>query len=139
MIADLKSVLGKLGFVHKGTPRLSQFSHPAIEWFVEFPPMPVSFGHLHVRREDCAIMETTAGELRIITPTQSVVDRLAAAVAWNDAQSREQAVLVATHQEIDWDKLKQWFVDEGETVEAFEPFRAAVTAIRRPYFSGRGG
>ena len=30
-IADLSPVLTKLGFVHTGVPRMSQFSHPLVE------------------------------------------------------------------------------------------------------------
>jgi hypothetical protein len=130
IVSDLTPVLESLGFVHTGIPRMSQFSHPLIEWFVEFSSTPISFGHLHVRHEDCATIETSAGSLRIITPTQSVMDRLAAAVAWNDAQSHEQAILVASHQEIDWDELSKWFTDEGESVAEFERFRDAVERQR---------
>jgi hypothetical protein len=54
------------------------------------------------------------------------MDRLAAAIAWNDRQSREQAILVATHQSIDWDALQVWFANEGEPDDAFERFRAVV-------------
>ena len=42
--------------------------------YVEFPPSPLSFGHLHVNPEDCAVIELPVGKLRIITPTQSVMD-----------------------------------------------------------------
>lgn len=126
VVDELSPVLESLGFIHTGTPRYSQFAHPLVEWFVEFPATPISFGHLHVVHEDCAILELEAGTLRIITPTQSVMDRLAAAVAWNDAQSREQAVLVAAHQSIDWDALRDWFANEGETDDEFRRFRAAV-------------
>ena len=88
LVADLAPVLEGLGFEHTGVPRMSQFSHPLIEWFVEFPPTPISFGHLYVTHEQCAVIDLPAGQLRIVTPTQSVMDRLAAAVAWKDAQSR---------------------------------------------------
>lgn len=37
-ISELRPVLEGLGFVHTGVPRLSQFSHPEVEWFIEFPP-----------------------------------------------------------------------------------------------------
>jgi hypothetical protein len=47
MVADLKPVLERLGFEHVGTSRLSLFSHPKIEWYVEFLPSPLTFGHLH--------------------------------------------------------------------------------------------
>jgi hypothetical protein len=122
---------GILGFVHTGVPRFSQFSHPLIEWYVEFPPTPISFGHLHVTHKQCATIEFPAGKLRIVTPTQSVMDRLAAAFAWKDAQSREQAILVAASQEIDWQELRTWFANEGETDEEFERFRAAVNSARQ--------
>jgi len=128
LIADLSPVLGELGFVHAGVPRMSQFSHPMIEWFVEFPPTPISFGHLYVTHEDCATIELKAGALRIVTPTQSVMDRLAAAIAWNDTQSREQAILVARNQVIDWDALREWFSNEGESADEYERFRSLVRA-----------
>jgi len=126
LIADLTPVLTGLGFVHTGVPRMSQFSHPLIGWFIEFPPTPISFGHLHVTHEQCATLKLAAGALRIVTPTQSVMDRMAAAIAWKDAQSREQAVLVAANNDIDWNDLQVWFKNEGQSDTEFERFRAAV-------------
>ena len=128
MVADLKPVLERLGFEHTRVPRLSQFSHPKVEWYVEFPASPLTFGHLHVNPTDCDVIELPVGRLRIITPTQSVMDRLAAVYAWNDAQSRDQAILVAANQDIDWEPLKLWFADEGVSDEEFRRFREAVIA-----------
>jgi hypothetical protein len=54
------------------------------------------------------------------------MDRLAAAIAWKDAQSREQAILVAANNEIDWGGLQVWFENEGESDAEFVRFRAAV-------------
>ena len=129
LVADLAPVLAGLGFKHTGVPRMSQFSHPLVEWFVEFPPTPISFGHLYVTHEQCAVIELPAGQLRIVTPTQSVMDRLAAAIAWKDEQSREQAILVAASQDIDWDELQTWFANEGESEGEFDRFRAAVADL----------
>lgn len=125
-LSTLKPVLEELGFVHTGVPRLSQFVHPDVDWFVEFPPTPIAFGHLYVRHEDCALLETSAGTLRLITPTQSVMDRLAAAIAWNDPQSWDQAVMVAAHQPVDWISLESWFKAEGAPEREFRRFRRAV-------------
>jgi hypothetical protein len=130
MVDDLKPVLERLGFEHAGVPRLSQFSHPRVEWYVEFPPSPLTFGNLHVNPEDCAVIELPVGKLRIITPTQSVMDRLAAAYAWKDAQSRDQAIMVAVSQDIDWESLRTWFANEGESDEEFRHFRDAVRAAK---------
>tara|TARA_R110000782_G_scaffold37169_10_gene87503 strand:- start:1357 stop:1920 length:564 start_codon:yes stop_codon:yes gene_type:complete len=129
LISDLSPVLAKLGFVHSGVPRMSQFSHPLIEWFVEFPPTPISFGHLYVTHEQCATIKLPCGTLRIVTPTQSIMDRLAAAIAWNDAQSRDQAILVAANNEIEWADLRVWFKNEGESDAEFERFRSAVKNV----------
>lgn len=130
MVADLTSALAPLGFRHTGTPRLSQFEHPLVEWYIEFPPSPLAFGHLQVNHEDCAVIHLDIGTLRIITPTHSVMDRLAAAFAWKDPQSREQAILVASNQDIDWKALKIWFANEGESDAEFERFRKAVAAAK---------
>ncbi len=52
IVAELEPILAQLGFVRTGTPRLSQFEHPLVDWFVEFPPAPLAFGHLHVTHKD---------------------------------------------------------------------------------------
>ncbi len=136
MIGDLKPVLGRLGFEHTGVPRLSQFEHPEVEWYVEFPPSPLTFGHLQVNPEDCAVIDLAVGKLRIITPTQSVMDRLAAVYAWKDEQSRDQAILVAANQDIDWGALELWFENEGESKQAFRQFKDAVRR-RKEHAPGR--
>lgn len=130
MVADLKPVLERLGFEHSGVPRLSQFNHPAVEWYVEFAASPLTFGHLNVDPTDCAVIDLPVGKLRIITPTQSVMDRLAATYAWKDAQSRDQAILVAANQDIDWKALRAWFTNEGESDEEFQRFKVAVDALK---------
>lgn len=131
MVADLEPVLKALGFEHTGISRLSQFSHPKAEWYVEFPPSPLMFGHLYVNPADCAVIDLPVGRLRIITPTQSVMDRLAAAYAWKDAQSRDQAIMVAANQYIDWEVLKVWFGNEGESEQEYRRFKDAVSARKR--------
>lgn len=128
MVAELNPVLERLGFQHSGVPRLSQFRHPRTEWYVEFPSSPLSFGHLHVNPSECAVIELSVGKLRIITPTQSVMDRLAATYAWRDEQSRDQAILVAANQDIDWEALELWFADEGVPDGEFTRFRESVRA-----------
>ena len=131
LIEDLIPALALLGFQHTGKTRLSQFEHPLIEWYLEFPASPLSFGDLYVDHKDCAVIDLAVGQLRIITPTQSVMDRLAAAFAWKDPQSREQAILVATSQVVDWDALKMWFTNEGESDAELERFRNAVEVAKQ--------
>lgn len=115
LVKELKGALEPLGFKHTGTPRLSVFEHPETRWYLEFPPAPLSFGGTYVDPSECAPVETGLGKIRIITPTQSVMDRLIAAAAWKEAQSLEQALLVAEHQRgaIDWEELDRWVTREG--------------------------
>jgi len=128
LLADLKPVLEPVGFVHKGSPRLSVFEHPALKWYLEFPPAPLSFGGTYIDASQSAMLSTPAGKLRIITATHSVMDRLSAAASWQDAPSLEQAVLVATHQsdKIDWDEIDAWVLTEGisNSREVIEFYRA---------------
>ena len=115
LIDELKEALEPLGFIHSGNPRLSVFDHPATAWYIEFPPAPLAFGGTYVDPSSCARLKTNFGGLRIITPTQSVMDRLIAAAAWNEPQSLEQALLVVAHQidKIDWEELDRWVINEG--------------------------
>lgn len=113
----LKAALTPLGFLHSGTPRLLVFEHPDTQWYLEFPPAPLSFGGTYVDVSECRRLQTPAGELSIITPTHCVMDRLMAAAAWHDAPSLEQATLVATRQatQIDWNEIDAWTLREGIT------------------------
>jgi hypothetical protein len=126
MLADTRPVMETLGFEYTGTGHLSEFKHPELEWFVEFVPAPITFGDHIVTAEDCATIELEQGMLRIVTPTQSVMDRLAAAFHWQDPQSRDQALQIARHQNIDWSELKVWFAGEGQSADEFEKFRQAA-------------
>jgi hypothetical protein len=122
----LEKALTPLGFVRTGSPRLSVFDHPATQWYLEFPPSPLSFGDTYVDPKNCAKIETPVGSLRIITPTHSVMDRLIAAASWHEPQSLEQALLVARHQydSIDWAELDIWvmreeIVNDNEVIEFY--------------------
>lgn len=127
VLAELKQVLEPLGFVHRGTPRLSVFEHPATRWHVAFSPAPLAFAGTYVDPSECTELETRAGSVRIITATHAVMDRLTAAAAWQDAQALDQAELVAVHQrdKVDWDALDAWVVAEdiGHTPEVIDFYR----------------
>lgn len=115
LLKELKTALEPLGFVHTGRPRMSVFEHPNTRWYLEFPPAPISFGSTYVDPSQCAQIDTGVGNLRIITPTQSIMDRLIAAAAWNEPESLEQALLVADLQreKVDWRQLDEFIVHEG--------------------------
>ena len=113
----IEPVLAALGF-KRGRGRF--FTHEHTTYFVEFPSGPVSFGNDVVR--EWGRIETASGTIQIITPTQCVMDRLAAFYHWSDPQALDQAIAVARTQDVDLPAINAWSKREGFT-EGFERFR----------------
>ncbi len=90
-----------------------------VPYTVEFPASPLAIGQELVK--EISEIETEYGVLRLITPTDSVKDRLAAYFFWDDERSLEQAILVALKNDIDFENVKLWSEREQET-EKFEFF-----------------
>ena len=111
----LAKCLEEIGFYEKDR----YFMHPDTELFVEFPPGPLAVGNEPIT--DIITIETEVGDLKIISPTESVKDRLAAFYFWNDLQCLDQAVLVADNNAINVAEVKRWSLTEGEE-EKFEIF-----------------
>ncbi|TLM98089.1 MAG: hypothetical protein FDZ75_03155 [Actinobacteria bacterium] len=125
-LKEIGEALAPLGFTRAGTAR--QFEHANTQWFIEFPPGPLAFGETHFADADAWTLRTAHGPLRIVTPTQSVMDRLAAYAHWHDNQARDQAVMVARHQQVDWQALRAWAEHEGLDVEVIERVRRDADA-----------
>ncbi|MBO6558835.1 MAG: hypothetical protein JJ957_20375 [Pseudomonadales bacterium] len=102
-------VVEKLGFV----PRGRDYAHPNSKYFIEFPAGPLAFGDRYIDSNEATTLQTQYGAVRIITPTQCVMDRIAWYAHGNDRQSRDQAILVATQQHIDWEQVFDWAEDDG--------------------------
>lgn len=112
----LTAVLEPLGFT--ASPDGRHFAHEPSGWLVEFPPGPLAFGDTVLGNIDIPMLETDCGQVRVITPTQSLMDRLAAYFHWNRQRPlRDQArALVQTLdplERIDWDTIYQWATREG--------------------------
>jgi hypothetical protein len=107
----LAAALLPLGFALASDGR--HFGHPTTALFLEFPSGPLEFGRRVVHHDDVPRLLTPWGPLRVITPTQCVMDRLAAFWHWHDRQSWDQAVLVASQQAIDYEELIAQAESEG--------------------------
>lgn len=118
----LAGALTPLGFKRVAGER--EFRHPETDYYVEFPPGPLAFGETSIRDSEAATLVTVFGPIRIVTPTQSVMDRLSAFVHWHDNQSLDQAVMIVRRQRVDWPQLYEWAKREG--VEA-----AVIDKVRR--------
>jgi len=57
------------------------------------------------------------GILRALTPTDCVKDRLSHYFHWGDRQCLAQAKLVAAHQKIDIESVRNWALREGKGAE----------------------
>ena len=112
----IKEGMEELGFLEVGR----HYEHPDTEFFVEFPPGPLSLGEENVVNIDQHELET--GILRVISPTDCVKDRLAWYYHDGDLQCLSQAVLVAKNQNVDIDEIRKWSEGEGKLGE-FERFR----------------
>lgn len=53
-------------------------------------------------------------DVHLLSPTQSVMDRLAAWYHWNDRRSLLQAVDIVKVNQVDFNELKKWSDEEGE-------------------------
>lgn len=74
--------------------------------------------------------EYDVGTLRLLTPTQCVMDRLAAYFHWNDLQSLDQALMVASSHPVNLSRLEEWAKREGAN-EKLETFKKRLGAKRR--------
>ena len=122
----IAEVIGPLGFRKEGR----MFSHPRTRLFVEFPAGPLAIGDQLIRATEVAEKRTKAGTIRLLTPTQCVMDRLAAYFHWNDLQSLDQALMVALSQPISLGKLDAWAKREGET-DKLRKFKQELVARKR--------
>lgn len=106
----LKAVMQELGF-HQEEGKY--FSHPDTQFLIEFPPAPIMLGGRYIPEHEVGAIKTEVGLLRILTPTQCVMDRLASFYHWNDYQSLLQALAVARKQPVDLEQVKQWSAAEN--------------------------
>lgn len=122
----IAEAIASLGFKRAGR----MFSHPLTALFVEFPAGPLAIGGELIRATEVGEKRTAAGTIRLLTPTQCVMDRLAAYFHWNDLQSLDQAVMVASSQEISLGKLDAWAKREGAT-EKLRKFKQELATRKR--------
>jgi hypothetical protein len=114
----------ELGFEQeKGRP----FSHPDTEFTVEFPAGPLMVGEQPVKEID--ELKTSKGKLRLLPPTECVMDRLSAYIHFKDPQALEQAVMVAKAQPLKLEKVKKWALREGAQDE-YQEFEERLRQLK---------
>ena len=114
--AKVDSAMKELGFERRG----KYYYHPQTPYFVEFISGPPSVGQEPII--EIQEIKIATGIIRIISPTDSVKDRLAAYFHWGDRQSLEQAILVSRSNFIDIANVESWSIKEGKMAE-FEEYK----------------
>ena len=98
----------ELGFHRRGR----HYEHPRCHHlFVEFVNGPLGIGddqNIVPRRES-----VNGYELKILSPTDCVCDRLASYIHFQARECLDQAVLVANAHPMDWSRIESWCHNEG--------------------------
>ncbi len=119
---DLVEAMQELGFARQG----KNFFHSQSPFSVEFPSGPLAIGNeIPVKAE--GEISTKSGKIKILSPTQCVMDRLAWFFHYNDRQCLDQALAVAKNQRINLSKIKKWSEGEG-SLEKYALFLSKLKA-----------
>jgi len=109
---DMKKVtiaLKELGFEKKGR----HFEHKDCQYIIEFISPPVAIGDEPIKKYE--YHKTSLGTIKMLTPTDSVKDRLASFYHWNDQQGLDQAINICQEisDKVNIKEIKRWSEKEG--------------------------
>lgn len=120
----ITKVMHSLGFKNVG----KDFYHDDTEFSVEFPGVQLIIGNSPMKPD--GKIKCKGFTLRLLSPTQCVMDRLAAFYHWRDRQGLDQALLVAQSHPIKIKYVEEWSRSEGEE-EKFNEFLEKFKEIKR--------
>jgi len=107
-LKEISEALQEIGFHRKSSRHFMRDDCP---FFIEFvsPPAAVGSEPIHSKKE----INTKYGKIVLLTPTDTVKDRLVSYYYWNDPQALEQAAMVAEAQKVDLNEVRRWSLQEG--------------------------
>jgi hypothetical protein len=111
----ITQVMSTLGFENVG----KDFYHRDTDFSIEFPGSQLIIGNSPMEPE--GKIKRHGFILKLLSPTQCVMDRLAAFYHWRDRQSLEQALLVAQNHPVKIKKIEEWSIAEGKK-DKFDDF-----------------
>lgn len=117
----------ELGFTRRD-PR--NWVHPRTRFSIEFPSGPIVAGGAQISK--FATRRTKHGRLRLLAPTECVMDRLSKYFHWGDRQGLEQAVAVAKRQRVNLARVEKWARGEGPgRLEKYREFEERLAEGKR--------
>ncbi len=110
---DMKKVtkaLKELNF----TKKKRYFQNSDCEYYIEFVSPPVTIGNEPIHTYE--YHKTSLGTIKMLTPTDSVKDRLASYYHWGDQQGLMQAITICQEipEKVDLYEIKKWSIREGQ-------------------------
>lgn len=129
---DMKKVekaLFELNFLKAGR----HFEHKECQYLIEFISPPVAIGDEPIQNYE--YHKTSLGTIKMLTPTDSVKDRLASYYHWGDYQGLEQAINIWQEipRRINLKEVKRWSTKEGQ-LKKYEIFLSCLRKISNQKF-----
>lgn len=121
--SQLDAAMASVGFER----RRDRYVHPGLPFFVEFPRGPLAIGADHNIRP--VTYRRGAYRMLVLSATDACRDRLAAFYHWNDRQSLEVAVLIASRHRVRMSAIQRWSAAEAAP-DRFEIFRLELKRLR---------
>ena len=120
---EIAAALATIGFKPQGNTKY--FRHPDSKWSIEFPTGPPAIGHEQIESERIASLETSLGTIRLLSPTDTIKDRLLWWYLEKDRQCWEQALDIARNHTVNWSDLETWHRGE-DYADRYSDFRDSV-------------
>jgi hypothetical protein len=121
-VREISAAVRPLGFERTSG---RHFVHAKCPFTLEFPPWPLAVGRQLL--QEWSERRVAHGVIQMLSPTQCLMDRLAAFYFWKDRQALDQAVAVARTHDVDRHEVQRWSESEGRLAE----FREFVRALER--------
>jgi hypothetical protein len=127
-LQKIRKAMADLGFEDKG--RI--FKHKDISYTVEFPPGPLSVGNDYYIKP--VEKELSTGKLKLLSPADSIKDRLAGYFYGNDIQCLEQALMIWEMNPVDLTDVKKWATVE-RSLKQYANFEKALKKRKKIHAS----
>ncbi|MCG2811083.1 MAG: hypothetical protein L6428_06470 [Candidatus Aminicenantes bacterium] len=123
-LTRIRAALLRIGFAPEG--RI--YVNSKVKYSIDILNPPLSIGGEKITATNTIAVKKM--QLKLLTPTDSVRDRLAAFYFWNDLQALEQALMVARDNEVDLAGIRRWSKKENE-MEKFKFFQKKLRSNKK--------
>jgi hypothetical protein len=123
-LAKIEAALLRIGFVSDGRIYVNK----KVKYSIDILNPPLAIGAEKITATNTITVKKM--HLKMLTPTDSVRDRLAAFYFWNDLQALEQALMVARDNDVDLAVIRRWSKKENES-EKFKLFKKKLRSSKK--------